>query len=91
MNQHQQYEGYTGNVEGIPDDPTSYGGGSSGQKGGNNEIYEFYQLPLLTKQDQIEIITELTKGMEINMTPKMLVEKLNQHIISQPKAKKIIS
>lgn len=88
MNQ-QQFEGFTGNIEGITDDGLPYGGGTTTSQ--NSDIYEFYQLPLLTKQDQVDIITELTKGMEINMTPKVLVECLNQHIISQPKAKRIIS
>ena len=54
-------------------------------------LEEFFKLPSLTKEDQVEIISELTKGNEINMTPGKLVQVLNEHIISQNSAKKTVS
>jgi hypothetical protein len=45
-------------------------------------LEEFFKLPSLTKDDQVEIISELTKGSEINLTPSKLVQVLNDHIIS---------
>ena len=83
------YSGFTGN---IPGGPTSRGpgGGGSNVGGGTDdknhvaspELQEFYKLPLLSKVDQVEIVTELTKGSEINMTPSLLVQTLNDFIIS---------
>ena len=58
---------------------------SQAQKSGNfgpQFLEEFFKLPNLSKDDQVEIISELTKGSEINMTPSKLVEVLNDHIIS---------
>ena len=52
---------------------------------------DFYKLPNLTKTDQIKIIEELTKGSEVNMTPSKLVGVLNDFIVSQSSAKKVIS
>lgn len=54
-------------------------------------LEEFFQLPSLTKDDQVEILNELTKGSEINLTPSKLVQVLNEHIISQSSAKKTVS
>lgn len=79
------YSGFTGN---LPGGPTSRGpgGGSGGTDDKNQvaspELQEFYKLPLLSKADQVEIVTELTKGSEINMTPSLLVQTLNDFIIS---------
>ena len=87
-----EYTGFTGN---LPGGPTSRGPGRTGSAGGSgtNEggLQEFYRLPLLTKQDQVQIISEITKGSELNMTPSVLVKTLNDFIISQQKAKKIVS
>lgn len=50
-------------------------------------LEEYFKLPNLSKKDQSEIVRELTKGSEVNMTPSMLVEVLNDHIVSQKNAK----
>jgi hypothetical protein len=85
------YSGFTGNLPGGPTMKYSRGpGGGSGGTDNNGdddqvaspELQEFYKLPLLSKADQVEIVTELTKGSEINMTPSLLVETLNDFIIS---------
>ena len=68
----------------------SKNGGSKNNKSETN-LRDFYRLPSLSKMDQIEIIGELTHGISMSMTPRMLVEKLNDFIISQEKAKKIVS
>lgn len=65
---------------------SSFGSGSSTTKFG-----EFYDMPELSKEDQKQIIEEITQiGMD-DMTPKKLVEQLDQFIISQEKAKKIVA
>ena len=85
------YSGFTGNISGGPTERgTGAGNGSRGSGSHPGEgspfngtnLDEFYKLPTLTKQDQVEIIAELTQGSEINMTPSKLVEVLNDHIIS---------
>lgn len=93
------YSGFTGSSHSGSRPTKSSGSRGSGSKGDNNdptdnksdELREFYRLPTLTKMDQVEIIQELTKGSEVNMTPSQLVDTLNDHIISQQKAKKIVS
>jgi hypothetical protein len=96
------YSGFTGNLEGGPTHQGTRGpkGSNSNSDPGNgydfdqftgSYMQDFYKLPTLTKMDQIEIIGELTKGSEVNMTPSKLVDTLNDHIVSQISAKKIIS
>ena len=69
------YGGFTGNIEGGP----TANGPRNGRRGGtkkNSEdetegsyLQEFFKLPILSKRDQLEIVGELTKGCEVNMTP----------------------
>lgn len=62
------YSGFTGNLSGGPTERGpgagrgSRGGGSSGgsSSSGSSDLHDFYRLPQLTKQDQVEIIAELT-------------------------------
>jgi len=58
---------------------------------GSAYLEEYFKLPNLTKDDEQQIIAELTKGSEVNMTPSMLVEVLNDHIVSQKNAKQTVS
>ena len=52
---------------------------------------EFFQLPKLSKGDIDQIISEISGDAENGWTPSKLVETLNDFIISQDKAKKIIA
>ena len=65
--------------------------GNYSETNAGNYMKEFYKLPNLTKTDQVKIIEELTKGSEVNMTPSKLVGVLNDFIVSQSSAKKVIS
>ena len=68
----QNYGGFTGNIEGGP---TANGPRRRGSKKNSEDEYEgsylqeFFKLPILSKRDQLEIVGELTKGCEVNMTP----------------------
>jgi len=98
------YTGFSGTMGGQESGgqrgrKTSGGGrGSREEGGGQNEEFfnseflnEFYKVPSLSQADMAEIIGEVQKGTGIDMSPRMLVEALDNFIISQGKAKKIIS
>lgn len=77
-----RYSGDRGGHSPIKDENEYDGNFQEKGNFGPQFLEEFFQLPNLTKEDQIEIISELTKGNEINMTPSKLVQVLNDHIIS---------
>ena len=68
----EMYKGFTGGSEGGNNNKGTSkksSSSSSGATGGESYLRDFYSLPDLSKLDQVEIITELTNGSEINMTP----------------------
>jgi len=82
------YSGFTGDGNNKSNKGSKSSSASSGtsnnddKQNSNSYLKEFYRLPSLSKLDQVEIIGELTKGSEVNMTPSKLVETLNDYIIS---------